>query len=123
MLFTFPNIRIGLLVGIRGGIPNCDGGDDELNIRLRDVVISSDKKNRGVVVYDFGKRLRDGSFEPVYALNRPPRPLRTVLARLKIEYETRDNRISEYILRILEKYLYMKKRGFVYPGQGNDMLF
>jgi nucleoside phosphorylase len=123
MLFTFPNIKIGLLVGIGGGIPDCDGGDDEPDIRLGDVVISSDKKNGGVVVYDFGKRLGDGSFEAIYALDRPPRPLRTALARLETEHETRENRISDYILRMLEKYPYMKKKGFTYPGQGSDMFF
>src|SRR4029077_2772953 len=37
MLSSFPSIRIGLMVGIGGGVPNIE---DELDIRLGDVVIS-----------------------------------------------------------------------------------
>ncbi|OCL05136.1 Pfs, NACHT and ankyrin domain protein [Glonium stellatum] len=122
MLFTFPNIRVGLLVGIGAGIPHY-GCDDEQDIRLGDVVISSDKKSGGVVMYDFGKRLGDGSFEVAYSLNQPPRPLRTALSRLEAEHETRESRISEYLMKMLEKYPVMKKRGYTYPGQSKDSLF
>ncbi|RAK90216.1 hypothetical protein BO79DRAFT_208463 [Aspergillus costaricaensis CBS 115574] len=57
MLFTFPKIR-GLLVGIGAGIP---GVGDSPDIHLGDVVVSSSKESRGVVVYDFGRQLADGS--------------------------------------------------------------
>ncbi|TKA81415.1 hypothetical protein B0A49_00654, partial [Cryomyces minteri] len=113
MLFTFPNIRVGLLVGIGAGIPNYDR-DDEKDVRLGDAVISSDKRNGGVVVYDFGKRLGDGSFEAVYALDRPPRSLRTALARLEMEHEMRENRIPQYLEAMLEKYPRLKNKGFLY---------
>ncbi|TKA82133.1 hypothetical protein B0A49_00190 [Cryomyces minteri] len=122
MLFTFPNIRVGLLVGIGAGIPNYDG-DDEKDVRLGDVVISSDKRNGGVVVYDFGKRLGDGCFEAVYALDRPPRSLRTALARLEMEHEMRENRIPQYLGAMLEKYPRLKNQGFLCPGQPKDLLF
>ncbi|TKA81417.1 hypothetical protein B0A49_00656 [Cryomyces minteri] len=122
MLFTFPNIRVGLLVGIGAGIPNYDR-DDEKDVRLGDVVISSDKRNGGVVVYDFGKRLGDGSFEAVYALDRPPRSLRTALARLEMEHEMRENRIPQYLEAMLEKYPRLKNKGFLCPGQPKDLLF
>lgn len=58
MLFTFPKIRVGLLVGIGAGIPDEDGEPD---IRLGDIVISSSPKAGGVVVYVLGKQLADGS--------------------------------------------------------------
>lgn len=53
MLHSFPNIRIGLLVGIGGGAPSTDH-----DIRLGDVVVSSPYGgNSGVFQYDFGKTI------------------------------------------------------------------
>ncbi|KAJ5358059.1 hypothetical protein N7541_005217 [Penicillium brevicompactum] len=69
MLFTFPKIRIGLLVGIGAGIPDTT---NERDIRLGDVVIGSDSAHGGVVVYDFGKKLADGSFQSISMLNQSP---------------------------------------------------
>lgn len=122
MLHTFPNIRVGLLVGIGAGVPDYES-DDVNDIRLGDVVISSDRENGGVVAYDFGKKLADGSFKSMYALDRPPKPLRTAIARLETEHETRENRISQYIDQMLQKYPIMRKKGYTYPGQAADRLF
>jgi nucleoside phosphorylase len=122
MLSTFPNVRVGLLVGIGVGIPDY-GGNDIRDIRLGDVVISNDKENGGVVLYDFGKRLADGSFRSMYALDRPPWPLRTAISLLEAEHQTRENRISQYVNQMLEKYPYMRKKGFAHPGQSADRLF
>jgi hypothetical protein len=85
MIFTFPNIRVGLLVGIGAGIPDYES-DDIQDVRLGDVVISSNKENGGVVLYDFGKKLADGSFKSIYWLDRPPRPLRTAISLLEAEH-------------------------------------
>ncbi|KAJ1709093.1 nucleoside phosphorylase domain-containing protein [Aspergillus flavus] len=122
MLFTFPNIRVGLMVGIGAGIPHYDD-DETRDIRLGDVVIGSDRGFSGVIVYDFGKRLPDGSFENIYALDRPPRTLRTALAKMEAEHQTRENKICQYINSMLDKYPYMRKKGFAYPGSSYDQLF
>jgi hypothetical protein len=87
------------------------------------VVISSDKENGGVVLYDFEKKLEDGSFKSMYDLDRPPRSLRTALSQLEAEHQTRENKILQYINEMLEKYPYMRKRGFISPGQSADQLF
>ncbi|KAK8186898.1 ankyrin repeat-containing domain protein [Phyllosticta capitalensis] len=51
MLHSFPNIRIGLMVGIGGGAPS-----DKHDIRLGDVVVSCPGGGRGGIwQYDFGK--------------------------------------------------------------------
>jgi len=122
MLHTFPNIRVGLLVGIGAGIPDYES-DNIRDIRLGDVVISSDKENGGVVLYDFGKKLADGSFKSMYILDRPPRPVRTAISLLEAEHQTRENRIPRYMNEMLYKYPYMRKKGFTYPGQRADQLF
>jgi hypothetical protein len=73
------------------------------------------------VAYGFGKRLGDGSFEVVYALDRPPRPLWTALSRLDMEHFIRENRISDYIHAMVGKYPKMSR--FIYPENANDVLF
>ena len=81
MLFTFPNVRIGLCVGNGGGIPDYES-QDEQDVRLGDVVISSDSKTAGVVAYALGKKLADGSFETRSALTPPLRSLGTALGAM-----------------------------------------
>lgn len=117
MLLTFPNIRFGLMVGIGGGIPNHDRGE-ERDIQLRDVLISSDSKSGGL-----GKILGDGSFEVSYHLNRPPRLLRTAFNRLDSDHMTRDNYIADHIRTMLEKYPRMRKMGFAYPEHAGNLVF
>ncbi|KAJ5531396.1 hypothetical protein N7527_004789 [Penicillium freii] len=43
MLYTFPNIRIGLMVGIGGGALN-----QQHDVRLGDIVVSSPRNGKGV---------------------------------------------------------------------------
>ncbi|KAM0265606.1 hypothetical protein ACHAQJ_000038 [Trichoderma viride] len=54
MLHSFPNIRIGLMVGIGGGAPS-----QKHDIRLGDVVVSAPRDGTGgVFQYDFGKAIQ-----------------------------------------------------------------
>ncbi|KAJ9642937.1 hypothetical protein H2199_004459 [Coniosporium tulheliwenetii] len=121
MLSTFPNIKIGVLVGIGAGIPDYDG-DEEQDIRLGDVVISSDSETGGVVAYDSGKRLHDGTFKVAYPLDQPPVSLRTALSALYADHEMRGNRIPQYLQAMLAKHQHMEHR-YKYPGQLKDVLF
>ncbi|KAF6844297.1 pfs domain-containing protein [Colletotrichum musicola] len=58
MLHSFPNVRIGLMVGIGGGAPS-----QKHDIRLGDVVVSSPGNgNGGVFQYDFGKTIQNCKF-------------------------------------------------------------
>jgi nucleoside phosphorylase len=121
MLFTFPQIRVGLLVGVGAGIPDFQDGKEQ-DIRLGDVVIGSHPQNGGVVVYDFGKKLADGSFESLSALNRPPRSLGAALGRLRAEHEMNENKISQYIEEMLKKFPKIRT-GYSHPGESSDRLF
>ena len=59
MLHSFPNVRIGLMVGIAGGAPS-----SKHDIRLGDVVVSSRNGGKGgVFQYDFGKTIQNQAFE------------------------------------------------------------
>jgi hypothetical protein len=77
MINKFPNITIGLMVGIGGGLPNAK--DD---IRLGDVVVSKpDSLNGGILQYDKGKCTID-EFKCTGFLNAPPERLLSVLQRM-----------------------------------------
>jgi nucleoside phosphorylase len=55
MLHSFPNVRIGLMVGIGGGAPS-----PKHDIRLGDIVVSVPRNGKGgVFQYDFGKTIED----------------------------------------------------------------
>ncbi|KAL4784046.1 ankyrin repeat-containing domain protein [Aspergillus varians] len=73
MLRTFgSSLRIGLLVGVAGGIPRLSDG---LDIRLGDIVVSvPGNGSPGVVQYDFGKYKAEGNGEltPTACMNNPP---------------------------------------------------
>ncbi|KAJ9412649.1 hypothetical protein FOXG_17298 [Fusarium oxysporum f. sp. lycopersici 4287] len=79
MLHSFPNIRIGLLVGIAGGAP----GPNQ-DIRLGDIIVSSrDGGKGGVFQYDFGKTIQNQSFQETGFLDQPPIVLRTADALMR----------------------------------------
>jgi nucleoside phosphorylase len=59
MLNSFPNIRVGLMVGIGGGVPTSKN-----DIRLDDIVVSSPINGTGgVYQYDLGKTIQDSILE------------------------------------------------------------
>lgn len=61
MLHSFECIRIGLTVGIGGGIPS-----DKHDIRLDDIVVGCPvKKEGGIVPCNFGKAIQHQEFEPI----------------------------------------------------------
>ncbi|PWY75658.1 Pfs, NACHT and ankyrin domain protein [Aspergillus eucalypticola CBS 122712] len=122
MLFTFPNVRIGLCVGIGAGIPDYESRDEQ-DVRLGDVVISSDSKTGGVVAYALGKKLADGSFETRSALTLPPRSLGTALGAMQAQHMMAENKIEFYIEQMLEKHPFMRKKGYSRPDQSLDRLF
>lgn len=77
---TFPSLRLGLLVGIGGGVPG------EKDVRLRDVVVGlpdRSKQHRGVVMYDYGKAISGGTFEAMGMLNQPPEILLAAISKVK----------------------------------------
>ncbi|QLI67824.1 Ankyrin-1 [Metarhizium brunneum] len=91
MLHSFPNIKIGLMVGIGGGAPS-----QKHDIRLGDVVVSDPRDGiGGVFQYDFGKilqdQMKDVEFRTTGFLNQPPIVLRTAkIPRLQQEYKRPD---------------------------------
>lgn len=114
MLSTFPSIRIGLMVGIGGGVPSGD-----FDIRLGDVVISKPGGTLGgVVQYGMGKTV-PGEFKRTGSLNKPPQELLTELSNLEADHMNRGNKIVEFLNNMSPQ----SKRAFPSPEPGNDQLF
>ncbi|OOQ89534.1 hypothetical protein PEBR_07820 [Penicillium brasilianum] len=118
LLSSFPTVRIGLMVGIAGGVPSNDA-----DIRLGDIVVSQPSGTLGgVVQYDLGKLLSDGRFTRTGMLNRPPKVLLTALATLQAHHLTEESRVVEFISNIQAKIPPRKATTFARPTQ-EDCLF
>ncbi len=99
MLRSFPNIRVGLMVGIGGGAPA-----PARDIRLGDIVVSSPGNGKGgVFQYDFGKTVQERPFQETGFLNRPPTALLMATMKLKVEYRRRPGSLEAAIDSILAK--------------------
>jgi nucleoside phosphorylase len=118
MLHSFPNIRIGLMVGIGGGAPSPNH-----DIRLGDVVVSAPRNGKsGVFQYDFGKTIQGQSFLTTGSMNQPPTVLRTAVAGIKAQYEVEGHQIEDQINRILGNKRKLQKK-YGRPGLGGDRLY
>ncbi|KAL3450494.1 hypothetical protein BJX65DRAFT_14309 [Aspergillus insuetus] len=103
MLSSFQSVRIGLLVGIGGGIPS-----DKKDVRLGDVVVgipTSSNTHGGVVQYDLGKAGQGNKFERTGILNRPPQILLTAVSKLQAIHQMEGNRISQILMDIAKRSL------------------
>jgi hypothetical protein len=106
MLRSFPNIKVGLMVGVGGGAPTTNN-----DIRLGDVAVSSPKDGKGgVYQYDYGKRVQGQEFKPTGHLNQPPSAVLTAMALLASRYERKGNQISKTVDDILGKNPRLKKK-------------
>ncbi|ETS77442.1 hypothetical protein PFICI_11316 [Pestalotiopsis fici W106-1] len=123
LIRSLPYIRIGLLVGIGGGIARPDAGQD---IRLGDVVVSQpDGTTGGVVQYDLGKAKAGGTWERKGSLDRPPLVLLNALASLQAEHEFEPSKVPDLLRAMLEAKPSMRrpKSDYTYQGAENDRLF
>lgn len=123
MLSSFPQIRIGLLVGIGAGVAS--PGDDR-DIRLGDIAVSQPTGNTGgVIQYDLIKMKPDGERESRAFLNRPPEVLLKALGRLQAEHELAPSKVPEYLERMVKDFPRMAtmRHGYVHQGFENDHLF
>jgi nucleoside phosphorylase len=115
---SFPGIKLGLVVGICGGVPF--GTDDEREILLGDVVISN-----GLIQFDFGRQYSDKVFRKDNLqenLARPSPEIRAFLSKLSGQRNRKKlrDKTSSYLAELC------MKDGFQmasYPGADNDKLY
>ncbi|KAI4715620.1 purine and uridine phosphorylase [Aureobasidium sp. EXF-10727] len=118
MLNSFPNIRIGLMVGVGGGAPTADH-----DIRLGDVVVSSPgDQTGGVYQYDYGKTIQGRKFLQTGFLNKPPAVVLTAVSVLESTYESEGHDIESRITTILESKPRLRKK-YSRPDRQTDCLY
>lgn len=118
MLHSFPNIRIGLMVGIGGGAPSSKN-----DIRLGDIVVSTPRNgNSGIFHYDFGKAIQGQPFQATGVLNLPPSALRAAVSGLKSQYEIKGHQLEEAVNGVLERNIRLRKK-YGRPDPGSDRLY
>ncbi|KAL7920230.1 hypothetical protein ACQKWADRAFT_322406 [Trichoderma austrokoningii] len=106
MLATFPKLRIGLMVGIGGGVPS-----KENDIRLGDVVVSVPANGfGGVVQHDMGKNTNYGGWVQTGSLNGPPPVLRTTISKLMSLHQIRGHKIESYISEMIQRHPHLHPR-------------
>ena len=117
MLRSFPTIKIGLMVGIGGGVPSLD--DD---IRLGDVVVSQPTKGHGgVVQYDMGKAMDECKFEMRGHLDAPPPALLNAISKLRGRHVRKEPEYLNHLSEMLKENPRMAKT-FARPGPKYDNL-
>lgn len=118
MLHSFPNVRVGLMVGIGGGAPTAKN-----DIRLGDVVVSSRKGSAPCVYqYNYGKIIQGRSFEPTGFLNQPPVVVRTAVSGLRSKYEDGGHQIEASITEILGRKSRLRQK-YSRPSLESDRLY
>ncbi|KFA79857.1 hypothetical protein S40288_10302 [Stachybotrys chartarum IBT 40288] len=118
MLHSFPNIRIGLMVGIGGGAPTT-----EHDVRLGDIVVSSQYEDQGgIFQYDFGKTIQEQTFHYTQHLNQPPQLLLAAISGLETQYEADGHQLKAQITQILEKKPRLYKK-YSRPPAASDKLY
>jgi nucleoside phosphorylase len=119
LMNDFPSVRFGLLVGIGGGVPDLE---NEIDIRLGDIVVSKPIQTAGgVVQYDMGKETLKG-FKRTGTLNKPPTVLRAALQQLVAQHELEDSQVPLYLSQMLKKFPKMKEK-YTHPDTEQDQLF
>ncbi|KAK2741725.1 hypothetical protein FQN55_008224 [Onygenales sp. PD_40] len=115
MVRSFPSIKVGLLVGIGGGIPP--------KVRLGDVVVSApDDQYGGVVQWDMGKA-EEGGFKRTGARNTPPSTLLTAISNLETEHDLYGpTKIHQYLKDLGKNWPNLVPR-YTWSDALNDPLF
>lgn len=120
MLNTFPNIKIGLLVGIGGGAPSQSN-----DIRLGDVVVGSPQDgNGGVVYFDYEQSIQDRALRLTGHLNDPPMILQTALHRLgAARGDGESYQLEQAIDDALNKKPARLQENYLRPGASRDQMY
>ncbi|KAJ5936681.1 ankyrin repeat-containing protein [Penicillium verhagenii] len=116
MTGSFPNIKVGLMVGIGGGIPST-------KVQLGDVVVSEPIGGYPAVVQYNRSGTNPDGFERTGSLNRPPIALLTAVKSLKSDHDLNGSRISEFIGEAEEVHPRLRRSGYTGSESLEDPLY
>ena len=116
---SFPQIQLGLLVGVCGAVPNAGEGNARA-ILLGDVIISE-----GVIKFDFGRKFPNKlarKKHPADELGRASNKIRSWIKRLKglSMHKNLKEETSHFLQEIISQDRF---QAFRFPGSSKDILF
>ncbi|KAJ5632891.1 hypothetical protein N7490_009230 [Penicillium lividum] len=126
LLSSLPHIRVGLLVGIGGGISR---PDQDRDIRLGDIVVSQPQGTTGgVIQYDLKKAIAGQKQDRKDFLSMPPQVLLQALGALQADHELEESMVPEFLSAMPRKSsrtanVTKKNDGYSHQGFENDRLF
>jgi len=114
LMSSFPRIDLALLVGVCAGVPYYSKGDQNIEIILGDVIISTD-----VIQYDHGRQYPD-RFQKKETLSQAPLAVRSQIKQLSGKRLSKDiaSDISTYLNKLAQE-----SSEYAYPGASLDKLF
>ncbi|KAK1974197.1 hypothetical protein LZ30DRAFT_423343 [Colletotrichum cereale] len=112
MRSSFPSIRVGLMVGIGGGVPGAG-----FDIRLGDVVVGTT-----VIQYDLGKILSGERVQRTLTPRVAPHDLLTVVSKLRAQHESEPSKVPSILEKMLRHHPKMAQE-YEYPSHCEDRLF
>lgn len=123
MFKTFPNIRMAVLVGIGGGIPQPDISEDPLeNIHLGDVIVGWPGDGKPACVYhERGRSKVNGQQEILGTIQDPDYRLTNALGILMSDHEMGKTKFCDQLARLQHVDKFARK--FAHPGLEHDRLF
>ncbi|GKT92040.1 ankyrin repeat protein [Colletotrichum tofieldiae] len=118
MVHSFPNVRIGLMVGVGGGAPS-----QQHDIRLGDVVVGCrGAGNGGVIQYDYGKAMQNQAFVETGSLNQPPPALLNAVVGLETDYMMEGPELNAKVDMALDQWKRLRKT-HSRPPASTDQLY
>lgn len=123
---TFTNIRMTLLVGIAGGVPQKNLFSDPLkDVRLGDVVVGWPRHadNKAHIVYWDAGRLRIDGFQTTTQLNRPHMVLLQAITSLSRDRTLGRSNFQEHLVKLQSHPDEELAHRFKHPGLEHDLLF
>lgn len=119
MMHSFPNIKIGLMVGVGGGAPS-----EKHDIRLGDIVVGVPRDGQsGVLQYGFGKMIQGQPFQATRLLNQSPRILRAAVNGVESQYRLKGHRQLREIIGGILKRNPTLQQDFGRPNLSSDRLY
>ncbi|KAF4121256.1 Phosphorylase superfamily [Geosmithia morbida] len=117
LLRSFPNVRIGLMVGIGGGAPS-----QKNDIRLGDVVVSTPKDNSpGIIQYDYGKTIQNEAFRITRSLDTVPMIWQSTVNELRGKHQKQGHKLQGNVERALNRIKVQNK--YRRPSSATDKLY
>lgn len=120
----FPNLWLGLLVGVAAGLPNLQR-DPPLDIRLGDVLVGMpDGDTAGLVGYELGKETGENGFQPLrlgHTLAQTEKVIRSAIANIRLHEPDNVPEFLRYYEQFSDKQ--HSQGSFADPGQENDVLY